>query len=120
MSGMNQHTGRAVDGVDHLRQSIADILTTPIGSRIARRTYGSLLPELIDQPDNGATRVRIFAATAGALMSWEPRLTVTNVSIANGERAGQLVVELQGTYMPSDGQQQQLALSLPLQLRASL
>lgn len=73
MSGLNQRSGRAVDGVEHLRQSVADILTTPIGSRIARRTYGSLLPELVDQPDNGATRVRIFAATAGALMRWEPR-----------------------------------------------
>lgn len=31
MSGMNLTTGRAVADLDHLRQSIRDILTTPIG-----------------------------------------------------------------------------------------
>lgn len=120
MSGLNQRTGRAVDGVEHLRQSVADILTTPIGSRIARRTYGSLLPELIDQPDNGATRVRIFAATAGALMRWEPRLKVSRIRLAQGDRPGQVVVELEGVYQPLQGQRQALALVLPLQLRAAL
>jgi phage baseplate assembly protein W len=120
MSGLNQQTGRAIDGVEHLRQSVADILITPIGSRIARRTYGSLLPDLIDQPDNGATRVRIFAATAGALMRWEPRLKVSRVRLAQGERPGQVVVELEGIYQPLQGQRQALALVLPLQLRAAL
>ncbi|WP_377153670.1 GPW/gp25 family protein [Roseateles sp. UC29_93] len=120
MNGLNQRTGRAIDGVDHLRQSVADILTTPIGSRIARRTYGSLLPELVDQPDNGATRVRIFAATAGALMRWEPRLKVSRIRLSHGDRPGQVVVELEGVYQPLQGQRQALALVLPLQLRAAL
>uniref|UniRef100_UPI0026076D20 ATPase domain-containing protein n=1 Tax=uncultured Sphingobium sp. TaxID=316087 RepID=UPI0026076D20 len=31
---------------------VRDILTTPIGSRLMRRDYGSLIPELIDQPAN--------------------------------------------------------------------
>ena len=91
-----------------------------IGSRLARRTYGSLLPELIDHPDNGATRVRIFAATAGALMRWEPRLKVSRVRVAEGTRQGQLIVELEGTYKPLKGDQRSLALTVPLQLRASL
>jgi phage baseplate assembly protein W len=41
MQGMNRNTGRKLSGVDHLRQSIVDILTTPIGSRVMRRDYGS-------------------------------------------------------------------------------
>ena len=34
---MNRNTGRAVAGLEHLRQSVADILTTPVGSRVMRR-----------------------------------------------------------------------------------
>ena len=74
---MSAATGRAIDGEAHLRQSIADILTTPIGTRVMRRDYGSLLPELIDQPFNGATRVRGYGATATAISRWEPRLRLT-------------------------------------------
>lgn len=33
MMGMHAATGSSLTGLDHLRQSVADILTTPIGSR---------------------------------------------------------------------------------------
>ena len=52
MLGMDAKTGRRLEGDDHLRQSIADILTTPIGSRVLRRDYGSMLLDLIDQLGN--------------------------------------------------------------------
>lgn len=120
MSGMDQRSGRAIAGLDHLRQSVSDILTTPVGSRLARRSYGSLLPELIDHPDNGATRVRLIAATAGALMRWEPRIRVSRIRLKRGERAGQVLVELEGLYRPLRGGRAPIALVLPLQLRASL
>ncbi len=80
MPGMNRTTGQPLDGVDHIRQSIADILTTPIGSRVMRRDYGSLLPELIDQPLNGATALRAYSATVVALMRWEPRIRVKQIT----------------------------------------
>lgn len=84
MRGINAHTGRAIEGEAHLLQSVGDILTTPLGSRVMRRDYGSLLPELIDQPLNGATRVRLYGAVAMALMRWEPRLRLTRVLLAAG------------------------------------
>lgn len=117
--GMHASTGLAINGVDHLMQSIHTILTTPVGSRVMRRSFGSLLPELIDQPDNTATRVRIFAAVAGALMRWEPRLRLSRVQLASGSTPGTAELVLDGTYMPSDGPQQLLALRVPLQARAA-
>lgn len=48
--GMNRATGAAIADLDHTRQSLSDILGTPIGSRVMRRDYGSLLSDLIDQP----------------------------------------------------------------------
>ncbi|MDO8908910.1 MAG: GPW/gp25 family protein [Pseudohongiella sp.] len=81
MTGMNATTGRRLDGIDHIRQSVEDILTTPIGSRVQRRDYGSLLPELIDQPMNDATLLRLYAASFMAIIRWEPRLQIPSVKM---------------------------------------
>ena len=48
MLGINAYTGESLSGLDHLRQSIADILSTPLNTRVMRRDYGSRIPELID------------------------------------------------------------------------
>lgn len=111
---MNRTSGRSLTGIAHLKQSIVDILTTPLGSRLERRTYGSLLPSLIDQPDNGPTRLRCYAAIASALMKWEPRLRVTRVGITSGSQPGQVTVDLEGEYIG-----QTLTLSTALQLRGA-
>lgn len=111
---MDRTTGRRISGIDHVRQSVADILTTPLGSRLERRNYGSLLPNLIDQPDNAHTRLRCYAAIASALMKWEPRLRVTRVGMTAGDRPGQATVDLQGDYLG-----QAVSLSTALQMRGS-
>lgn len=95
MIGMSAQTGRAISGVDHLYQSVADILTTPLGTRVMRRDYGSLIPELIDQPLNGATVVRLYAATADALARHEPRIRLTSVQLQI-DAGGAAVLDLGG------------------------
>lgn len=119
MSGLHRTSGRAAAGIEHVRQSIAVILGTPIGSRVMRRDFGSLLPELLDQPDNAATRVRLYSAVAGALMRWEPRVRVSRVQIDAGDRPGRVVVTLDGLYIPPDRPRQALALRVPLQALAA-
>lgn len=93
--GMSQGNGRAITDTDHLRQSVRDILLTPQGSRIARREYGSLLSELIDQPQNPALRLKVMSAVYVALSRWEPRLTLDSITI-NSSFDGSMVVELTG------------------------
>lgn len=78
---MHRATGRRIDSADHLRQSVTDIITTPIGSRVMRRTYGSLVPALLDQPHNAALAARVRAAAVSALMRWEPRIAVRLVKL---------------------------------------
>lgn len=95
--GMNAETGRDLTGLEHLKQSIADILNTPIGSRIMRRDYGSRLFELIDAPINRGTVVDIVAETAEALMKWEDRLVVSAVDVT-GAVVGQIVLGITGKY----------------------
>ncbi|MBI0029457.1 hypothetical protein B6D17_04180 [Gilliamella apis] len=79
--GMNSKTGRTINDMDHINQSIKDILTTPIGSRIERRSYGSLLFLLLDNPNTEATKLRVISATVLALAQWEPRIKLDAVDV---------------------------------------
>lgn len=97
---MNRDQGVSLNGIDHLKQSIRDILTTPIGSRVMRRDYGSRLFELIDTPINGATIIDFYAATAEALDKWEPRLKLTRVQLDDSNDKGLLSLTLEGEYLP--------------------
>ena len=100
MPGMDAATGRPLDGIPHLRQSVRDVLTTRLGTRLGRRTYGSELLALTDRPLTGATLMDVYAATAAAVAQWEPRLDLASVR-ATSSTGGQLVLELVGTYVPS-------------------
>lgn len=102
MKGTNANTGKPLDGLRHLAQSILDILTTPIGSRVMRREYGSRLPRLVDAPMNRATILDIYAATAEAIARWEPRFALETVT-ASSAQPGAIVLDLTGEYLP-DGQ----------------
>ena len=102
MRGTDARTGKALDGLAHLRQSIRDILTTPIGSRVMRREYGSRLFDLTDNPINDETLVEMYAATAEALQTWEPRLRVLRVGAQVDEAsAGKVSIDLEAIYMPT-------------------
>jgi len=99
MRGTDANTGKALSGLDHLRQSVRDILTTPIGTRVMRREYGSQLYALLDAPLNRSTLMDIYAATADALRRWEPRLRVTKVQ-ADMPEPGVVVLTIIGDYLP--------------------
>lgn len=78
IQGMNRTTGNLLSPkLEHIKQSLWDIFTTPIGTRIQRRTYGSHLFDLIDQPMTPANRLRLVVALVDAAMRWEPRVVIT-------------------------------------------
>lgn len=114
-TGMNRATGKAfADEAEHIRQSIRDILTTPVGSRVMRRRYGSLIPSLIDQPGNPANRLRLMAATVMAIITWEPRVSVQSATI-DLAMDGTVTVDMQAVR--TDGARAGSALSLSIPLR---
>ncbi|WP_429884764.1 GPW/gp25 family protein [Geoalkalibacter halelectricus] len=100
MRGTDARTGGPLEGIDHLRQSIRDILTTPLGSRVMRRDYGGRLFELVDRPTDPALLVEIYAATAEALAKWEPRFVLTAVR-ADTVAAGRVSLTLEGRHRPT-------------------
>lgn len=95
MTGMNKASGAPVEGEAHIAQSIADILTTPVGTRVMRREYGSRLFELVDSPVSPARRLLWIAATAGAIRRWEPRVALERVSLTLSA-TGQVILHLVG------------------------
>lgn len=113
---MDRHTGKPISGDAHLAQSIADILMTPLGSRVMRRDYGSLLFDLLDQPFNAASKLLIFAATALALRTWEPRIRLRQATLTLPEdgAAGQAVLTLTGERTDLPTPNSRTTLSIPL------
>ena len=94
--GMNRNTGLGISDTEHVSQSMRDILLTPVGSRVMRREYGSLLSALIDMPQNPALRLQIMVACYSAIQKWEPRIRLTAISFETGD-AGEMYVDITGT-----------------------
>ncbi|MGL4578829.1 MAG: GPW/gp25 family protein [Shewanella xiamenensis] len=92
--GMNRFTGQGISESQHISQSIQDILTTPLGSRVMRRDYGSAIFELIDQPQSAAVKLQLMAAAVIALTRWEPRIRITEIEIISGGSDGKVQFNL--------------------------
>ena len=93
--GMNRNTGLGISDTEHISQSMRDILLTPVGSRVMRREYGSLLSALIDMPQNPALRLQIMVACYSAIQKCEPRIRLTAISFETGD-AGEMYVDITG------------------------
>lgn len=81
LTGLNRTTGQPLSGYEHLKQSITDILTTPVGSRVMRPEYGSHLPRMADLPVNKGWISAVQAEIARSIGRWEPRLKLSRVNV---------------------------------------
>ncbi|MCU1780956.1 GPW/gp25 family protein [Pseudomonas sp. 14P_5.3_Bac1] len=98
MIGMDRHTGQPISGIAHLRQSVPDILVTPLGSRRHRPEYGSMLRRFVDLPVNEGWKSAVQAEVARALGRWEPRLKMDQVRVIS-VIGGQINLKLVGQYL---------------------
>lgn len=97
--GMDRKTGKVISDLAHLQQSIEDILSTRLSTRVMRRHYGSDIPNLIDAPTNQLTLIHIFVATAKALKKWEPRFKLKRVNQQTTTMSGKSSIYLEGEYL---------------------
>lgn len=108
---MSRFSGKDLEkDIKHIYQSIEDILTTPIGTRIMREEYGSLIQQLIDGPFDEILQMQLYAATATAIMRWEPRVSLLSISIAMGDQ-GSFFLDLLLTLVDDN---EQRSLRIPL------
>lgn len=119
MIGMDARTGKRLEGEDHLAQSVGDILSTPTGSLIGRRWYGSDIPEWLDQPMNDRTRLGVIAAGAMALLRQEPRLRATRIALI-GDGAGGAILRITGTRLDGPRAGTAITFDTPVRARSAL
>lgn len=98
-TGIDRATGRPLADFDHVRQSIARILTTRIGTRVMRRDFGSKVPDLVDAKMTRRSVLAVYSAAAEALEAWEPRFRLVAAAIVGAE-PGTIDLELSGIYFP--------------------
>ncbi len=97
MTGMDKTTGKHLDGMEHLLQSIDDILSTRVETLPLLREYGGGLADLVDAPINPQTLLDFYVATVEALARWEPRITILRVWSEPGQSA-ELSLSMEAYY----------------------
>lgn len=96
---MNRQTGKVMTNeLEHIKQSIGDILTTRLGSRVMLKGYGSRLFELVDGPVSNP--IDFVSAATAALERHEPRIKVKRVLVSY-QGDGRLSVEVRATHKAS-------------------
>jgi phage baseplate assembly protein W len=99
MIGMDRVTGKPLSGVAHLRQSIGDVLATPVGSRRMKPEYGSTLRRYVDLPVTEGWKGAVQAEAARALGRWEPRVDLSSIrviAVLRGNITFQLAIDYLG------------------------
>lgn len=99
-TGLSAFTGGALSDWPHVEQSIRCILTTPIGSRVMRRTFGSDVPDLVDRKMTQANVLKVYSAAARAILNWEPRFRMSYARLVDANASGLVQLEIFGTYFP--------------------
>ncbi|MGY6246204.1 GPW/gp25 family protein [Bosea thiooxidans] len=99
-NGIDRRTLKRISGWPHARQSIDVILTTPLGSRVMRRDFGSALFDLIDAKMSQRRVLALYAATAIAIQRWEPRFRLSRCALSEADPQGRTGLVLHGTYYP--------------------
>ncbi|CDG77666.1 phage-related baseplate assembly protein (GPW-like) [Acinetobacter baumannii 107m] len=113
---INKNNGQTLETEEQsIQQSIDDIVSTPIGSRIMRREYGSLIPDLIDQPVNEVLILKCYSAIYTAILRWEDRINVSQILNTQVKENG-LIFDLEGTSTVTG---QNMNLRIPLKMGAS-
>jgi phage baseplate assembly protein W len=64
--------------VDSINQSVITILTTPVGSRVFNRNFGSYIDGILFDPMDNVTVQRIKTELLTSIGQWEHRIVVQN------------------------------------------
>lgn len=99
-TGTNARTGAPLSDWEHVQQSIGRVLTTPIGSVVMWRDYGSDLHDLIDAKMIQRNVLALYVAAAVAIDRWEPRFRLSRAGVSRLTPQGEVGLDLYGTYYP--------------------
>ena len=98
--GISRVDGSILVGWPHCQQSIWDILTTRLNSRVMLLNYGAGVADLLDRPGNQQVIALWFASITTAIYMWEPGFRVTNFAIMGASNDGHYQLDLTGIFYP--------------------
>ncbi|MFT3843299.1 MAG: GPW/gp25 family protein [Myxococcaceae bacterium] len=82
------------DGRDQVNQAIGLILETEPGERVMRPDFGCGLRRYLMKPNTVATRTLLRDDVTQALVRWEPRISVKEVSVEPGDDPAMVVITI--------------------------
>lgn len=108
MATIDLTTGKPLEGIDDVWQSIATILSTTLKSLVMARDFGSKMPRLVDRAVSQVTVIEFYAAVPEAinrknpesLMAEEPRFRIIQMELADMTDGGNAVFDIDGIYYP--------------------
>jgi len=108
MATIDRNTGKLLEGIDDVWQSLAVILSTALASLVMARDFGSLMPRLVDRAVSQVTLIEFYAAVPEAinrispesLMAEEPRFRVVQMKLAGMTDTGHAEFDIDGIYYP--------------------
>jgi len=86
---------RMADSEDSIRQAIWIILATAPGERIMRPDFGCGIHDLVFAVNDVATRTRVGQQVRDALVRWEPRIDLLDVTVETKGRGELLLINIQ-------------------------
>lgn len=89
-------------GEDAIRESIILILSTARGERVMRPDFGCRLSELVFAPNNMSTATLIRSYIEEALLNWEPRIEVEDITVTPLANQSQLDVSIEYSIRASN------------------
>jgi hypothetical protein len=87
------------EGADKVRQSIWIVLDTEPGERVMRPTFGCGLRRYLMKPNSSAVRALIQRDVSLALAAWEPRVSVSSVTVSPGEDPSLVLIHVAYTHV---------------------
>lgn len=107
MTGCDRLTGKSIEGLEYLKQRIENVLSTPIGSVLMKRDFGSNLYLYVDAPVDRDFRAKIYREVAVALNQWVPDFELSKIELdAVNISQGKIILNISGIYK---GEEIQLA-----------
>lgn len=82
------------EGPDRIRDAIWIVLGTSHGERLMRLDFGAGANDYVFDSNSDVVRTQFAAAIREALLKWEPRIELVNVSIDDGVEPSQVLVAI--------------------------
>ncbi len=83
-------------GVPRIQDSIWIILSTSLGERVMRPTFGAGAHEFVFEPNSTLVRTQLASAVREALVKWEPRIELVSVRVEpSGDLQNQVLATIE-------------------------